>query len=154
MQKIKAINFVRGKYSQIKCFMAKIVFNSPKNIASYITLDLKGKNKSKIYDIKFREINAKNKKYNIIETYLSNNNFIAIISIIVKYIIIINLFYETKNMLHYCFFHNSKIALKVRGIGESTIISNFENNIDKIYINANEQNKKLSKYFFNQSIIS
>jgi len=59
MQKIKAINFVRGKYSQIKCFMAKSVFNSSKSIASYKTLNLKGKNKSEIYDIKFREINAK-----------------------------------------------------------------------------------------------
>ena len=54
-------------------------------------------------------------------------------------------------MFRYCFFQNSKITLKVRGIGESAIISSFDNSIDKIYINPNEQENKTSKYFFNQS---
>ena len=121
MQKMKAINFFKGKYSQIKCFMAKFDFNETKNTVSHKALNL------------------------------SNNNFITIIETIIKYLIIINLFCETKNMFRYCFFQNSKITLKVRGIGESAIISSFDNNIDKIYINSNEQENKTSKYFFNQS---
>ena len=84
------------------------------------TLNLNGQNKLKTDNNKVEGIRGKNRKYNIIKNYITNN----IVIILIKYIIVINSFYKVKNnIFDYCFYLNSKITLKMKGIGQKKIMN-------------------------------
>ena len=92
----------------------------------YNTLNLNEQKKFKNKEINLEKIQEKNKKKNIIKNYITNNKYNIIIIIIIKLILIINLFDKTKNnrFLDFYFFQHSKIVLKVKGIGENNILNN------------------------------
>ena len=77
-----------------------------------------------------------------------------------KYIIIINLFSQTKNNLFGLILSQySKIILKIRGIGDSAILgdmTNYDfqsiNYLEEVYINGNKQEKIAYRYSFNQDV--
>ena len=120
---------------------------------SHKTLKKKGQKPLKVDDNKLEEIIERNRKYNIFKKYFNNNYFI-IVAVLIQSIIIINLSYQTKsrNIFDNHIFRNSKITLKVKGIGENRIISgSFKNYLEGIYINSNKQDIINNKYFFNES---
>ena len=102
-------------------------------------------------DIKIEGKREKNIN-NIIKNYITNN--IIILFVIIKSIIIINLFCRTKSNIYvFNFFKNSKITLKIKGKSENEIFNqNFKgiNNLINVRINGDETNPKSNKYVFNQ----
>ena len=119
-------------------------------IKSYKTLDLNAQKKLKDYDKKLVDITEKHWKINKIKNYIININFIIIL---IRSIILINLFYKATNNIFNCYFlQTSKILLKVKGIGEAQIFGYyFNDHIDSIYINSNRQNQISQQYSFNHS---
>ena len=112
------------------------------------------KNKNKIKNIeKFKVNQTKNKKYFIRERKISNK--IHFINIIMKFIIVINLFVQTKNnIFNSQLSQSSKITLKINGIGESAILyNNFEgiDYLDEVYINGDKASNIDYTYTFIQT---
>ena len=100
--------------------------------------------------------NLNNYRINIlIKNYIIINNYIAEIIIIIKFIIMLNLFCIMKNkIINFYYFQYSKIELKVKGVGESLIFNNYSENINfinEIYINGNKQDIIIDEYLFNQT---
>ena len=115
---------------------------------SHNTFNLNGQIKLKADDNKLEEIIEKKRKYNIIKNYITNN----IVIILIKYIIVINSFYKVKNnIFDYCFYLNSKITLKMKGIGQKKIMNRYFNYLDIIYINNVKQDELAQEYNFNQN---
>ena len=81
------------------------------------------------------------------------NNYIK--KIVIKIIILLNIYSQIKNSKLYCFiFQYSKIFLKIRGIGENSILGDIfdkSNYPNVIKINEIKQNITNYKYFFNQT---
>ena len=151
-EKRKALNFMKEKKREIVCFKEKIIFVEIKKGCHKI-INLIGKAELNADYSKLEEIPKKNRKYNIIKNCNTDNNYIIIVIILIKSIIIIILFYKTKsNILYYCFYQNSKITLKVKGIGQKQIIgNNFNQHIYEIYINTIKQKEKSQQYNFEQN---
>ena len=116
--------------------------------------------KLKIKDIKTIDKENNRKTEKLIEkrkNYLNNNK--GIILTLIK-IIIISIFHQIKSNMNLKLFHfqyYSKITLKVKGIGVSSIIGNHVNNnfsaihyLKEVYINGQQQNIDI-KYDFNQT---
>ena len=101
---------------------------------------------------KFKRKREIKRKINIIKNYIANN--IYFVNAIIKPIIIINLFYTTISSIYdFNFLQESKITLKVKGIGEKTIFNtNFQsiNQLIQVKINGKTENDKTYKYTFNQ----
>ena len=102
-----------------------------------------------------KERYKKRKKKIINNNIIINNNYIMKALIMIKSIIIINIFLKAKNnIFNICYYQYSKITLKVKGIGEKQIFgSNFQgiNYLNQVYINGNEVDMKANKYIFNQT---
>ena len=105
---------------------------------------------------KLKEKGSKIRKNYIKGNIIRDNNFI---SIIIIYLILMNLFIKTKNSI-YLFNYNqeSKISLKIIGIGENAILGNETdhyfngiNYLEKVIINGNEQETIDYRYYFNQT---
>ena len=138
--KKKFINFNNEKKIEIYSRKKIGFFEIKKEL--HKTFILNKQNKLQENENKIEEILGKNE--NIIKEYTPNYYFNIIIIIIIKFIIIINVFYNAKsNIFDYCFWRNSKIKLTVKGFGENKIINLYDfNNVEKIYINSNEQKEK------------
>ena len=101
----------------------------------------------------------KNIKINIIENIIVNNIDIIAIIYMIKYILIIKFFSQiNNNIFDFYYFQISKISLKIRGIGESTILGNLTsdhfqsiNYLNEVYINGIKQDTIAYKYYFNQT---
>ena len=121
------------------------------------TLNIK-KESIKTFNIKENKINENliKKRNNIINhNNIKKRNLIVLFIIII--FIIINLFYPTTTNIFHFSYQNSKITLKIKGIGENAIFGNETNNyfkgmeyLEKIYINGNETNTKEFRYYFSQ----
>ena len=116
------------------------------------------KNKNMIKNIeKFKVNQTKNRKYFIRERKISNK--IHFINIIMKFIIVINLFVQTKNnIFNSQLSQSSKITLKINGIGESAILGNLTNKnfegidyLDEVYINGDKASNIDYTYTFTQT---
>ena len=114
----------------------------------------KSLNSNELHDnnniIKMQE---KNRKYNIKQNNITKNDLILTFITLIKSIILINLLYKAKStILNQCLSLNSKITLKVKGIGENKILGNYFNDyIDSIYINENRQETISQQYNFDQN---
>ena len=126
--------------------------------------EVKNKSITTLLNKETKKINNGNKitDNTIIERKINLNNKIIInrkyyIFILIKYIILINAIYKIKcNILFN--FQNSKITLKIKGIGWSNIFpksrsNTFEgiNYLKEVYINLNKQDSIDYKYYFNQT---
>ena len=109
------------------------------------------KNESKITMIVNKTKNKKNDNNIIIRNYF-------IITLIT--ILLLNKICQIKSnfLLNLFHFQNSKITLKIKGIGDSIIFGNESsgsfkgiNYLKEIYINGNKQDKIEYKYYFNQT---
>ena len=99
---------MKERKNKILCYRGKIGFLELKN-ESHKAFNLNRKNKLKSNDNKLEEIQEKNRNYNVIKNYISNDNFIIMIIILFKFIIVITLFYKTKsNIFDYFFLENQK----------------------------------------------
>ena len=127
-----------------------------KNV-SKMTLIIKDKIKFINVFIQIKENQIK-KKRNII----NNNNIIIRKYFIITTSIILNIFCQIKNnILNLFFFQDSKITLKIKGIGYNTILGNETNynfkginNLKEVNINENNennQNKIEYIYYFEQT---
>ena len=126
----------------------KIPFDSTKNVIN--TMNKKHINKKRNSNHKLILKNRKrNKKENVV---------LNIIKFIMKFIIMLNLFILTTNKLSdLILYHDSKITLKVKGIGNSTIFVNktkynFKNinYLKEVHINEIQQSSIEYKYYFNK----
>ena len=111
---------------------------------------LNGNKKLKNVENKIEEIRRKKIKYgaNINNAKIRNN----IIMILIKFIII-NIFCQIKIEKLFDIYHLSKITLKIKGIGESSILG-LSSNIKyllEVKINGNIQETKAKNYYFNQT---
>ena len=89
-------------------------------------------------------------KTNMLENITINISCIAIF--IIKFLILINIYKNTKTSG--IFYKYSKISLKIKGKGENQILGDsfrIINYIKDVFINGNKQNKKDKKYYFNQT---
>ena len=89
-------------------------------------------------------------KINIIENIIIFFNYITVC--IIKFLIIINYFNQTESNI--ILFKNTKISLKIKGVGESIILDvDFDKKYypNEVYINGNKQNKISNTYFFNRT---
>ena len=148
----RAMDYIKEKFRKILNSIEKItLFKRIKDINKIFELtgSRKLKNEDNIIEGKLEE-KIKNV---IIKNYIAYINYIIIV--IIKFFIMINLYYRTKsNINDFNFLKNSKITLKVKGIGENAIINNNFQNISylrKVYINKEIQPIKTYKYFFNQT---
>ena len=126
------------------------------------------KNESKITKI-IKEIKNINNDYSQIKENqiqkikknINNNNIIIInylIIILIKIIILYLLSKIKSNILfNLLYFQNSKITLKIKGIGDSILFGNGNgiftgiNYLKEVYINGNKQDTIEYKYYFNQT---
>ena len=111
----------------------------------------KGK-EMRINDNKIIYLNLKKDtiKINTIENIIIFFNYITVC--IIKFLIIINYFNQTESNI--ILFKNTKISLKIKGVGESIILDvDFDKKYypNEVYINGNKQNKISNTYFFNQT---
>ena len=99
----------------------------------------------------------KTRKNKLLENIIKNNIFILII--IIRFLLFKILFIKAKNNKN-ILNHNkdSKISLKIKGIGESAILGNegdlnFSgiNYLKEVYINENKQETIDNRYYFNQT---
>ena len=115
-------------------------------------IDIKKASKT-LYNIKDKKVSKKIKNNIIKNNHLSYINYIIIFSF--KLFILINIFSKMRSSKSYIYnFQYSKISLKVKGIGENTILyENFyENNYpNNIYINGIKQDDISYKYYFYQT---
>ena len=120
-------------------------------------LEIIGKNKLKSVCKNIKKDQSKKRKINI-----NNNNliFISYIIFILNKFIIIKILCKINNsiLLNSLHFHDSKITLIIKGIGESIIFGNetgknFQNinYLKEVYINGNIQDRIEYKYNFNQT---
>ena len=126
------------------------------------------KNESKITKI-IKEIKKINNDYSKIKenqiqkikNNINNNNIIIrnyLIITIIKLIILYLLSKIKSNILfNLLYFQNSKITLKIKGIGDSILFGNGNgiftgiNYLKEVYINGNKQDTIEYKYYFNQT---
>ena len=107
--------------------------------------------------------NIKENKINKRKVNKNDNNILIanyVINILRKFILI-NIFCKLHNIkqMNLFIFYDSKITLKIKGIGDSIIFGNetgqnFQdiNYLKEVYINGNKQNKIEYKYNFNQTL--
>ncbi len=144
------------KFPQKELFIYEDCFFKKKNDSDIILMILginimnierRGIKENKILKIKN---NKKNKHSKI-------NNYIIIR--LIKFIII-NIFCQIKSNMSFDLFHfqNSKITLKIKGIGDNTILGNESsghftgiNFLKEVYINGIKQDEIEYQYYFNQS---
>ena len=126
----------------------KITFDSIKSVINIINMKQINKKRNANY-----KLILKNKKRNSKE-----NIYLNIIKVIIKIIIVLNLFIRTTNNISDLILnHDSKITLKVKGIGNSTIFGNktkynFKNinYLKEVHINGIQQSSIEYKYYFNK----
>ena len=111
----------------------------------------KGK-EMRINDNKIIYLNLKKDtiKINTIENIIIGINFVKLF--LIKFLIIINYLNQIKSNIS--LFKNAKISLKIKGVGESIILSDeFDNKYypNKVYINGIKENIISNTYFFNQT---
>ena len=154
---LKIIRFWKSKEEKRR---EAIIFSKTRNTLTYYENGLfKGNNLSNIDKImggKNKFNNNKNKKrMNVV----NNNNAIITNNKIIIVSILINIFYQIKNNIFDLFyFQDSKITLKIKGIGYNNILGyadnyNFQgiNKLKDVYINGIKQNETKYIYYFNQS---
>ena len=138
-------------FSRALNYMKKIIFLNKIN-EFLIFSDLKKRDKLKLDDNKLKEKHGNKRKNNIIKNYINNNNYIIIA--VIKFFLMINLFFRIKsNTYNLYFFQDSKITLKVKGNGENTIFNenfDYSNYLKEVHINGDIQNEIKYKYSFNK----
>ena len=112
--------------------------------------DLNRRRKINYENNKLGEKLKKKRKNNIIKNFITDRSIILLIMI--KSIIISNLFYITKsNIYDFNFFKDSIITLKIIGKGEKLIFNeNFKGFLKEVHINGENQTGTPYKYDFNQ----
>ena len=96
---------------------------------------------------KLKEKHEKKRKNNIIQIFISNSNIVVTT---IKFLILINVFCRIKSFIYFlnCF-HDSKIRLKVKGIGENKIINDiYTNYFKEVFINGEKRNEISNIYSF------
>ena len=141
----------KGNYNQ-KIFLLKLIFFIIK-LKDFIQITyLNKRRKLNDEDNKLEEKEEKKRINNITRKYI-NNNF-NILLIIINSIIITKLLCRTISIYDFVFFQDSKITLKVKGIGENVILnSNYQNKnyLKEVFINGEKKNIVTYKYQFNQT---
>ena len=145
-------NYNKGNYNE-KIFLLKVIFFIIKLKDIIQNTYLNKRRKLNDDDNKLEEKQEKIRMNNITRKYI-NTNF-NIILIIIKSILITKLLGRTISIINeFVFFQNSKIALKVKGIGENVILnSNYQNKnyLKEVFINREKKNIVAYKYQFNQT---
>ena len=136
------------------------------NIFLYINLINIFKNESKICRIirknrKTNMLNIKINKNHSIKSYNNKNeNIKNTIIIILISSLMMKIFCQKNSIVNFdlIFYHDSKIILKMKGIGENRIFGNSSDYVFKsishlknVYINGNKQDTIKDKYHFNQT---
>ena len=146
-------NYIKENYMQ-KIFSLKIIFFII-NLKDLIQItDLNRRRKLNDNDNKFERKREKTKMNNIKPKNIKNDY--NIISVIIKSIIIITLYYRTiSNIYDSDFFQDSIITLKIKGNIENSILNNNYKNMNylkEVHINGEKQNKATNKYLFNRTV--
>ena len=149
----KTKNYIKENYMQ-KIFSLKIIFFII-NLKDLIQItDLNRRRKLNDNDNKFERKREKTKMNNIKPKNIKNDY--NIISVIIKSIIIITLYYRTiSNIYDSDFFQDSIITLKIKGNIENSILNNNYKNMNylkEVHINGEKQNEATNKYLFNRTV--